>query len=250
MEKLQRKDWVVDVGATPQKYRDSGDRRMSLGYVGKYVAGTAIGDGRIETIDVDQVTFRAFDYRSGETILLEFSGGRFIDAYSDHTLPHKLRRFRLAGIFAAAGRQRRLETCRQLLGEPSAEHLAAAADDSLNPFAGDADEVEPEEEGSFVPCPECGWKTSLRQALDGPLVRELLEVVSAVLWLLRGGAKLTILTAIEIVALAQADHRGVYRTLLPGRLETNEALILFTETVIRDRLREQQQRGPPEATMG
>lgn len=52
----------MHVCATPQKYRDSGDRRTSVGYVGKYVAGTAIGDGRIIADEDCMITFKAFDY--------------------------------------------------------------------------------------------------------------------------------------------------------------------------------------------
>jgi hypothetical protein len=159
-----------------------------------------------------------------------------------------MRRFRMAGLFAVAGRDERLQICRAQLGQLSAEQLAAAGDESFNPFAGDEDDEEPEDEGSYVPCPACGKRTSLRLTLEGPMTSKLLEVASAVLLLLQCGSKLAIRSAVEIIARAGAEHCAVNRALLPSRLETNEALIGFTETVVRARLREQLQRGPPEET--
>ena len=77
---------------------------MSLGYVGKYVAGTAIGDGRIIADEGGQITFRAFDYRTGKSIELTKSDRDFVDAYSRHFLPPRMHRYRMAGIFAPPGR--------------------------------------------------------------------------------------------------------------------------------------------------
>lgn len=243
METLQRKEWVADVGATPEKYRKRGERRMSLGYLGKYVAGTAIGDGRIESIDDQCVTFRAHDYRTGTTERLTFTHWQFLDAFSDHCLPRLLHRFRMAGIFAPVGRQKRLEVCRRLLGQPSAKQLAEAADESLGCLEDDEEE---QHEGSFVPCPQCDKRMRVRLALEGAVVCALLQVASVVWSSLQSGAKLSIRTAIRLVAGDRSQRYSVCRTLLPDRIETSEDLIGFVETVIRDRLRQQQQqRGPP-----
>ena len=117
---VEQKDWIADVGATPKKYRDQGQRRMSLGYVGKYVAGTAIGDGRIISDEGGIVIFRAFDYRTGEHIEIKMPGPHFVEAFLRHVLPARLHRCRTAGIFAPQGRTARLDRCRALLGEPTA----------------------------------------------------------------------------------------------------------------------------------
>lgn len=253
METLQRKEWVADVGATPEEYRRRGERRMSLGYLGKYVAGTAIGDGRIESIDDQYVTFRAHDYRTGKTEVLTFTHWEFLDAYCDHCLPHRLCRYRTAGIFATAVRDNCLAICRPLLGEPSAMQLAEAADESFieNPFAGE----EEEDEGSFVPCPECDKRMRVRLTLEGAMACVLLQVTSAVWALLQSGAELSVHAAIQFVARAQSEQCAVCRALLAGRFEPRDDLIGFVETVIQDRLREQQQRkqqqrGPPFEQVG
>ena len=121
---------LANVGATPQKYRESGDRRMSLGYVGKYVAGTAIGDGRIIEDKDGKIKFRAFDYRTRESIELTMGEREFVDAFSQHILPLRLRRFRMVGIFAPQGRETRLAACRKLLGELTDEQLELGFDET------------------------------------------------------------------------------------------------------------------------
>lgn len=250
---LEKKDWIANIGATPQKYRDRGQRRMSLGYVGKYVAGTAIGDGRLISDNAGIVTFRAFDYRTGQYLEIPMPGHRFVEAYSDHILPARMHRCRYAGIFAPQGRSPRLEHCRSLLGEPTAEQIAEASDESEpNPFAGDEDAQE--DEGSYVPCPVCREKTRLRFAIDGPITCELLRVAATVMDMMRAGSTLTIIAAICVVARAQGKKRPVLRALLPGRIETHTDLIGTTETLVRDQLRREVQqrqegdsteRGPP-----
>jgi hypothetical protein len=254
---IEGKDWVADVGATPKKYRDSGQRRMSLGYVGKYVAGTAIGDGRIISDEGGIVTFRAFDYRTGESIEISMEGPRFVEAFARHILPLRMHRCRFAGIFAPQGRPARLDRCRALLGEPSEEQAAEASDDSMsNPFCGDEEDAE--EEGSYVPCPVCREKTRLRFEIDGPIICELLQVATAVIAMLGAGSRLSMFAAIEVVARAECQHRPLLRSLLPGRVETHADLILTTETLVLDHLRRSQhdeqepnstERGPPARTL-
>ena len=155
----------------------------------------------------------------------------------------------MAGVFAPSVRGEYLSLCRELLGVPTEKQLAEASDESLeefsNPFDGDE-----ELEASFVPCRECDSRTRVRQSLDGPLVRALLQVAAAVWLLLQTGSELTIRAAIALVASAQSEQRPVHRALQPNRMETHEDLIGFIEAVINDRVREQrqreqQQRGPP-----
>ena len=164
-----------------------------------------------------------------------------------------MHRCRYAGIFAPRGRTQRLDLCRSLLGEPTAEQIAEASDESEpNPFAGDEDDQE--KEGSYVPCPVCREKTRLRFAIDGPIACALLQVASEVIAMMHAGSTLTIIAAICVVARAQGKHRPVLRALLPGRIETHTDLMLTTETLVRDQLRREVQqrqqgdsteRGPP-----
>ena len=118
---------------------------------------------------------------------------------------------------------------------------------------GDADE----DEGSYVPCPVCGEKTTVRFKIDAKIICELLDVAAAVLAMLRAGSRLTIAAAIQVVARAESDHRPVMRCLLPNRFETDENLLLTTETLIEDAFWREaleheraMQRGPPKQLAG
>ena len=93
-------------------------------YVGAYVAGSAIGDGRLVSAQGDSVKFRAFDYRTDQYIELEMTKVEFVEAYARHILPTRLRRFRFAGLFRPKGRTARLSHCRKLLGSVEAEPVA------------------------------------------------------------------------------------------------------------------------------
>ena len=249
---IEQKDWIADVGATPQKYRDSGQRRMSLGYVGKYVAGTAIGDGRLISDEDGMVTFRAFDYRTGQSIEIKMPGPQFVEAFLRHVLPARLHRCRTAGIFAPQGRTARLDLCRALLGEPTAEQLAEA-DDEQNPLGGDADDQQ--EQGSYLPCPVCGEKTRQRFEIEARIICELLHVAATVVAMLRTGKELSIAAAIIIVARAGCQQRPMLRGLIPNCIDSHNDLMLTTETIVQDRLRRRQaerqlegsvsKRGPP-----
>jgi len=244
---IDRKDWIANVGATPQKYRESGDRRMSLGYVGKYVAGTAIGDGRIIEDKNGKITFRAFDYRTRESIELTMGEREFVDAFSQHILPLRLRRFRMAGIFAPQGRSERLAICRELLGEPSAEQLKLDFDET-HPHDPLEDE---EDEGSYVPCPVCDERMQLRFVVDANIICPLLEVAAIAFALLQAGAFASIRQA--ILKAARADHRQcpARRALLAGIFGPNEDQLEMVKALVEEKLRDEaetrfrQQRAPP-----
>ena len=121
---IEAKKWVADIGVTPERFRERGERRNAMRYVGAYVAGSAIGDGRLVSAQGDTVKFRAFDYRTDQYIELEMTKVEFVEAYARHILPARLRRFRFAGLFRPKCRAARLNRCRELLGsretEPSA----------------------------------------------------------------------------------------------------------------------------------
>jgi hypothetical protein len=118
---LEAKKWVADIGVTPERFRERGERRNAMRYVGAYVAGSAIGDGRLVSAQGDTVKFRAFDYRTDQYIELEMTKVDFVEAYARHILPARLRRFRFAGLFRPTGRTARLSHCRQLLGSRETE---------------------------------------------------------------------------------------------------------------------------------
>jgi Putative transposase len=78
---VQAKNWVADIGVTPTEFRNRGQRKNSMRYVGAYVAGSAIGDGRLVSQQAHRVTFRAFDYRTDKYINLEMTKVKFVEAY-------------------------------------------------------------------------------------------------------------------------------------------------------------------------
>jgi len=246
---IEGKDWIVHVGATEQRQREAGQRRMSLNYVGRYVAGTAIGDGRIISMEDGRVTFAAFDYRTRQTQELTMSDSEFVTAYSDHFLPLRLRRFRMAGIFAPQGRPKTLAHCRKLLGEPTEQQLDEASDETQagNPFDGE----DTEDGGSHVPCPKCDKKMQLQFDLAATIICPLLTIAAAATGLLQRGAAQTIQQAVAIVAAAGQKHSVVHRALLSGRFETHSDLISTVEILIADRLSQEQDeassRGHPHA---
>ena len=121
---IEAKKWVADIGVTPERFRERGERRNAMRYVGAYVAGSAIGDGRLVSAQGDSVKFRAFDYRTDQYIELEMTTVEFVEAYARHILPARLRRFRFAGLFRPKGRTARLSHCRQLLGSRETERSA------------------------------------------------------------------------------------------------------------------------------
>ncbi len=48
---------VADIGVTPERFRERGERRNAMRYVGAYVAGSAIGDGRLVSAQGDTENF-------------------------------------------------------------------------------------------------------------------------------------------------------------------------------------------------
>lgn len=259
MGRLYEQSWVAHVGATPKKYRDQGDRQRALAYIGKYIAGTAIGDGRIIAITDQEVTFKAFDYRTGKSLVITFTHEQFVDAFADHILPRRMRRFRMAGLFAPVGRDARLEVCRAAIAQAHRQRDAGLHDDlEDNPLcSGEAfeEEEEDEDEESYVPCPNCGERTTRMGTYEGPQACQLLELAAAVWALLQSGAELTIRGALrQVFRDYQVKRGGLPRELLMEYV-SRDAPWRFVSAIIGQRLREQfqaqqraqQQRGPPKA---
>jgi hypothetical protein len=182
---IKAKKWVADIGVTPERFRERGERRNAMRYVGAYVAGSAIGDGRLVSAQGDTVKFRAFDYRTDQYIELEMTKVDFVEAYARHILPARLRRFRFAGLFRPKGRTARLRHCRKLLGSVEAEPAAPLMppqDDTpaVHVIPAEAPEKAPEEttlelkHGLF--CSKCAQRMTRVIEIDGSMSCWMLKV--------------------------------------------------------------------------
>ena len=176
---------MADIGVTPERFRERGERRNAMRYVGAYVAGSAIGDGRLVSAQGDTVKFRAFDYRTDQYIELEMTKVDFVEAYARHILPARLRRFRFAGLFRPKGRTARLRHCRKLLGSVEAEPAAPLMppqDDTpaVHVIPAEAPEKAPEEttlelkHGLF--CSKCAQRMTRVIEIDGSMSCWMLKV--------------------------------------------------------------------------
>ena len=182
---IEAKKWVADIGVTPERFRERGERRNAMRYVGAYVAGSAIGDGRLVSEHGDKVKFRAFDYRTHQYIELEMTKVEFVEAYARHILPARLRRFRFAGLFRPKCRAARLNRCRELLGSRETEPSAPLT--SRHDHASTA-QVMPDESPKELPdeftselkhglfCSKCAQRMTRVIEIDGSMSCWMLQV--------------------------------------------------------------------------
>ena len=144
---LGSKHWVTNSDPTQQEVplgEDGKPRRGAEGivnYLAAYVAGTAIGNGRLLDDNGRYVTYSYKDYRTDQIETRTCSGGEFVERLSLHIMPSGMQRVRYRGLFAAPGRDENLKRCRELIAaggtEPQAQSNAASspstesADDAL-----------------------------------------------------------------------------------------------------------------------
>jgi hypothetical protein len=180
---------VADIGVTPERFRERGERRNAMRYVGAYVAGSAIGDGRLVSAQGDSVKFRAFDYRTDQYIELEMTKVEFVEAYARHILPARLRRFRFAGLFRPKGRAERLSHCRKLLGSVEAEPAAPSTPrhdhaSTAHVKVDEAPEEIPDETTSELKhglfCSKCSQQMTRVIEIDGAMSCWMLKVAMTV----------------------------------------------------------------------
>jgi hypothetical protein len=127
----------------------------------------------------------------------------------------------------------------------TAEQLAEVADE-LNPY--DPFDGDEEDEGSYVPCPECDKRMQLRFALEAGVICPLLEVAAIAIELLQAGKAVSIRQVILKAARAASAHCPVRRAMLPETPCANVDLLETAEALVRDQLRESDYpRGPPKA---
>jgi len=110
---IAAKDWMVNVQPPPP---DCDGPATALGYLGRYVAGTCIGDTRILEDDGRQVTIRVKNYREdGREETLTLTGVEFVRRFALHIVPRGFHRIRHAGLLGKRRRAEYLARCRELL---------------------------------------------------------------------------------------------------------------------------------------
>jgi Putative transposase len=255
---LQRKNWVSDIQAAPLKYRNSLDRQRSIGYLAKYVAGTAIGDGRILSDENGWVTFQYHDYVTGTSKIKRMRGVEFHIAFRQHILPARLNRYRTSGLFAAnRERDSRLHRCRALLGQAD---LPQVIPDTEMADTETADESDLVDSGSGVSCDACGAKMTAKYSLDGSNIGVMLQLVPLVITAIVVSTQLTIAGAINgaialVVreSLRTADSNRSKNTLsafMPRARQYNPSFHLTLRTLVVQAIRIRTSakvppRGPP-----
>ena len=117
---VREREWVVYAKppfAGPQQVLD---------YVGRYTHRVAISNNRILEIDNGQVVFRWKDYRErSRQKTMTLAADEFIRRFLLHVLPAGFQRIRYYGFLGNRHRAHKLARCRQLLGMPVSESIAA-----------------------------------------------------------------------------------------------------------------------------
>jgi hypothetical protein len=151
---MAAKDWMVNVQPPPA---GSDGPRAALGYLGRYVAGTCIGDTRILQDDGTHVTIRVKNYREkGREETLKLSGVEFVRRFTLHIVPRGFRRIRHAGLLTQRKRAQYLARCRELLKDrlpnrpkpgPEPEQNAKNPVNPVNALTLEMGRREPDKEG-------------------------------------------------------------------------------------------------------
>jgi hypothetical protein len=223
---IEKKTWVADIGATPLKYRNSRDRQRTIGYLAKYVAGTAIGDGRILSDQDGWVTFGFYDYVTESYGVEKIRGIDFHILFRQHILPARMPRCIMSGLFAPSRRRDgRLELCRTLIdqanqpGNDSDQPRVHSGHDPLAQSPTD-EEVTADEEvidtSSKVPCQVCGMKMTQSHAIKGsdtvstlrlvPMVVASIVALISVRTSLEATLKTTLSTSLASTIASAIDH--------------------------------------------
>ncbi|WP_146519224.1 IS91 family transposase [Stieleria varia] len=168
---VQNKDWIADIQGTPPEYRGQSENQHVFGYLAKYVAGVAIGDGRLIRVNDDEVVFDAKDYRDQSRVEVSMPPKEFCYAFSRHILPHGMPRTRYAGCFAPNVRKKYLELCRTLWKQSHPEFEDPLEADSQSPL-----EESTTKEPHDYRCKKCNGLVDPSGQLEGSLTVSLLAV--------------------------------------------------------------------------
>jgi len=174
---LYRCDWVV------YAKRPFGGPAQVLAYLARYTHRVAISNGRLESLEDDQVTFRYKDYADGNRQkTTTIPAVKFLGRLLLHALPNGFTRIRYYGIWANRNRKEQLPQCRQLIElqgeappwqqppEPRFGPAEFPADDEAETLAAIIAAL-PE-----IPCPVCGHCSLTVVAYPRPNLPQILAI--------------------------------------------------------------------------
>ena len=111
LDKLYAMDWVV------YSKRTFKGAQEVFKYLGKYTHRIAISNNRILSMDSENVTFSAKDYRiDGKYRPMTITGEKFVSRFLLHILPKGFVRIRYYGLLACRCKAQKITLCRNLIG--------------------------------------------------------------------------------------------------------------------------------------
>ncbi len=108
LEPQESRNWKVDVEITPDHLLNSHHLQQ---YVANYVAGTAISDYRIVSVDDKMVTITKWCYRTEQQMTEKMPGEEFVSRFLMHIVPSGCQRLRSHGLFRGQMRKSHLDRC-------------------------------------------------------------------------------------------------------------------------------------------
>ena len=188
---LGSKHWVTNADPTQVEVplgEDGKPRRGAEGivnYLAAYVAGTAIGNGRLLDDNGRYVTYSYKDYRTDQIETRTCSGGEFVERLSLHIMPSGMQRVRYRGLFAAPGREQNLKRCRELIAASGAESRSQSNESSppRTELADDALLEEPSTKTACT-CRHCQGQLQVLGRLKGNETLHAKSLAAAVISLL------------------------------------------------------------------
>ena len=184
IEKVSGKDWIVNCEGAPPHCQGP---EAVINYLGSYVIGGPIGDGRVIADDGEMVTIRFKNYATGAIEHETMPGAEFARRYAQHILPRNLTRVRYTGLFQACGRAERLEQCQKLIAEAGltrkSDGTSAAMPVGIEYDEDQVEESSTEDHGRSLECVRCSkrMRTEQENWISGESTRAMLTAVAEVL---------------------------------------------------------------------
>lgn len=192
LDVLRGKHWVVNsdpsdpAGPEGITNADGSPRKGAAGivkYLASYVAGTAIGNGRLLSDNGRYVSYLFTNYRTGLIETQTCTGGEFVERLGLHIMPRGMQRIRYKGLFAAHDREANLQRSRALIAA-NGESADATLGVSGSQLDGQAQEEEETDNKPPCTCRHCQSPLQVVGRLKGNETLRMKELAAAVVSLL------------------------------------------------------------------
>ena len=225
-ERVLRKDWMVNCEGAPPHCQGG---EAVINYLGAYVIGGPIGDGRVVDDDGVNVTIRFKNYTTDQIEFETMPGVEFARRYAQHILPRNLTRVRYTGLFQAHGRAARLADCQRLI---IAAGLAKKSHVTGEPtlLGEEYDEAPVEEpvigQGRYLECKRCSgrMRTTRDLWLSSQATCIMLRAVAEILTSFRHDGESILMQLVE----ALSNHPAIKRRLF------NEYQVMLIESMLME----------------